>query len=262
MIITNYTTNLGKNQSLINVEPTLSGVSIKIFTAIFMYGSEQFKQRVSLPEYVNVNCDTIGLDSFEHCFDKKHFVQYGPVRYEFNDLGYRFTPPTQYRGDEILAIGDSFTLGLGVDQDHTWPNQLSQLLDYPVLNFSMNGASNDWIARKTAVLLEYFQPRCVIVHYSFSHRRENNRSDWTDSERTLCEAIHSDEENLANWHKNRDQLAQICGNIPLIHTAIVNWHTQPVSGVFVPKQIDRARDGFHYGPLTHRLFATSLLEIV
>jgi hypothetical protein len=257
MIIVNYKLNFEENQS--NVR---SRVSIKIFTAIFMYRSEQFKQRVSLPEYANRECDTIGLDSLEHCFDKRHFRQYEPIQYQFNELGYRHSSPEQYRGHEILAIGDSFTLGLGVNRADTWPEQLSQMLDYPVLNFSLNGASNDWIARKTAVLLEYFQPRCVIVHYSYSHRRENDRSDWTDSERTLCEAQHTEEENLINWQTNKSKLAQVCKGIPLIHTAITNWHTQPVSDVLVAQQIDLARDGFHYGPNTHRLFATNLLAVV
>lgn len=227
-----------------------------------MYRSEHFRQRVQIPEYVNLECNTIGLDSLEHCFDKKHFKQYEPVSYRFNELGYRHRSRDQYQGNEILVIGDSFTLGLGVNQADTWPEQLSRLLDYPVLNFSLNGASNDWIARKTSVLLEYFQPRCVIVHYSFSHRRELDRSDWTDSERTLCEANHSNEENLQNWQKNKEILSQACQDIPLIHSAITNWHPEPVSDVMVPQQIDLARDGFHYGPQTHRLFATNLLAVV
>jgi hypothetical protein len=227
-----------------------------------MYSSKQFKQTIGIPDYANMSCDTLGLDSLEHCFDKQHFLSYGPVLYDFNELGYRHSNHLAYCGDEILAIGDSFTLGLGVNQSDTWPEQLSQLLDYPVLNFSLNGASNDWIARKTELLLKYFSPRCVIVHYSFSHRREGKQSDWTDAERTLCDANHSDQENQKNWQSNRDRLIQACGTTPLIHTAIVNWHTESIPGVLVPAQTDWARDRFHYGPITHRQFATSLLGVV
>lgn len=202
------------------------------------------------------------MDSLEHCPDKKHFSSYGPVTYEFNQLGYRHSDASKYRGDEILAIGDSFTLGLGVNQTDTWPEQLSQLLNYPVLNFSLNGCSNDWIARKTELLLRYFRPRCVIVHYSFTHRREAPHEDWFDDERTLCDPTHTQEENLENWRYNRDKLVQACGDIPLVHTSIVNWHPGAVPEVLVPSQTDWARDRFHYGPATHRQFATSLLDVV
>ena len=227
-----------------------------------MYDSDTFKQSIGIPDYVNLQCDTLGLDSLEHCRDKQHFSSYGPVLYDFNKLGYRHGSHLDYRGDEILAVGDSFTLGLGVNREHTWPEQLSQLLDYPVLNFSMNGASNDWIARKTELLLKYFRPRCVIVHYSFTHRRENTRTDWTDSERTLCEPVNTDQQNIENWQANRNRLIQACADIPLIHTAIVNWHPNAVPGVLVPSQTDWARDRFHYGPNTHRQFATNLLGVV
>ena len=226
-----------------------------------MYSSEQFKQTIGIPDYANLQCNSLGLDSLEHCFDKHHFSSYGPVRYNFNKLGYRHSN-LEYCGDEILALGDSFTLGLGVNQSDTWPEQLSQLLDYPVLNFSMNGASNDWISRKTELLLKYFRPRCVIIHYSFTHRRENTRTDWTDAERTLCEPVNTDQQNVENWQSNRNRLIQACGDIPLIHTAIVNWHPDAVPGVLVPSQTDWARDRFHYGPNTHRQFATSLLGVV
>jgi hypothetical protein len=227
-----------------------------------MYDSDNFKQNIGISDYANMNCDTLGLDSPEHCFDKKHFARYESVYYSFNNLGYRHDNQKGYRGDEILAIGDSFTLGLGVNQSQTWPEQLSRMLNYPVLNFSMNGASNDWIARKTTLLLKYFQPRCVIVHYSFTHRRESEHEDWTDAERTLCEPIYTDQQNLENWQNNQNKLIKICHNTKLIHTAIANWHPESIPDVLVPVQVDRARDGFHYGPKTNQQFATSLLDVL
>jgi hypothetical protein len=227
-----------------------------------MYSSEQFKQTIGLPEYANLKCQCIGLDSPEHCFDKKHFDNYGQVEYKFNEIGYRHTSINNYCGNEILAIGDSFTVGLGVNQQHLWTELLSSMLGYPVLNFSLNGASNDWICRKTSLLLKYFQPKCIIFHYSFTHRRERSYLDWTDVERTQCDPLYSDEENLINWQQNYNKLLDICKNISTVHTAIPNWHPGPVENVLVPTQIDFARDGFHYGPQTHRRFATSLLDVL
>ena len=227
-----------------------------------MYTSDQFKQSIAIPEDADWECDGFGLDTLEHCLNKKYFCSYPSVNYKFNQLGYRHGTLEQYRGDEILAVGDSFTVGLGVNVEQTWPECLSRLLNYPVLNFSLNGASNDWMARKTKILLQYFQPKAVIVHYSITHRRERPNADWTDYERIMCDPLHTDEENLSNWQHNQEKLTDICGAIPLIHTAIWNWHTPHVPDVLVPPRQDLARDSFHYGPKTHQFFATSLLEFL
>jgi hypothetical protein len=165
-----------------------------------MYPTHNLLQTIKIPYYADLKCKTLGLDSLDHCFDKNHYTNYPhEIDYTFNEIGYRCRSVDQYRGNEILAIGDSFTLGLGVNQKDCWSSQLEYLLDYPVLNFSLNGASNDWIARKIKDLLTIFKPKCIIVHYSFSHRREKARADWHDNERTESDPAYSGEENLTNW---------------------------------------------------------------
>ena len=136
------------------------------------------------------------------------------------------------------------------------------MLGYPVLNFSLNGASNDWIARKTHTLLEFFQPRCVIVHYSFTHRREREEPTWHDNERTLCEPLYSAEENFINWQQNFNKINQACNNIPVVHSGISNWNDYVYYNLLTVNKIDLARDGFHYGANTHTQLATSLLDCV
>ena len=219
-------------------------------------------QTIGIPDYYNLQCCTLGLDSPKHCFDKTHYLTNPDVVYNFNSLGYRSAE--EYVGTEILAIGDSFTLGLGVNVEDTWPAQLAALLNYPVLNFSLNGASNDWIARRATELLDFFKPKLLVVHYSFSHRRENPNLNWHDNERTECEPIYTDEENFINWQKNFKKISKL--DVPVVHSFIPNWH--PISidytslglNVIPPINIiDVARDGFHYGVKTHQLLATTLL---
>jgi len=221
-------------------------------------------QTVTIPYYANMVCDTIGLDSPAHCLNSAHYHSYPEqIHYKFNSMGYR--EKEQYTGNEILAVGDSFTLGLGVNADQTWPAQLSTLLNYPVLNFSLNGASNDWIARRVQELLEFFNPKAVIVHYTFSHRRERPFPNWHDDERTECEPIYTDEQNLANWKTNFETIENL--SVPVIHSFIPNWHPQPVeynsSNLIQPiKQIDFARDGFHYGVQTHLALAKQITNLL
>jgi hypothetical protein len=229
-----------------------------------MYQSRTLAQTVSIPYYANMVCNTIGLDSLEHCFDKNYFKSYpSDIVYKFNSMGYRTSE--QYTGNEILAIGDSFTVGLGVNVEDTWPAQLSAMLNYPVLNFSLNGASNDWIARRAVELLEFFNPKALIVHYTFSHRRERSFPDWQDDERTECEPGYTDKENLINWQENFKKINNL--TVPIVHSFIPNWHNQPVdlwiTNVIQPtNQIDRARDGFHYGTQTHLMLAKQITNLL
>jgi hypothetical protein len=227
-------------------------------------------QILKIDRYANLVSDTLGMDCEQHCFNPLYYRQYPhQVLYQFNELGFRTQSPNQMQGNEILAIGDSFTLGLGVAQCHTWSAQLAQELNYPVLNFSLNGASNDWMVRKTSQLLTVFSPRCIVVHYTFSHRRERPFPDWHDDERTECEPLYSDQENYQNWQQAFDYFSSL--GVPVVHSFISDWHTQPVDYAQLPgkvispmSKIDLARDGFHYGVETHRRLAkkiTSLLAV-
>jgi hypothetical protein len=228
------------------------------------------KQTIGIPYYSNLTCKTLGLDSAEHCFNKKHYKSYPDVSYSFNELGFRFDL-SKLTKRPILAVGDSFTLGLGVNVEQTWPSVLGCQLDLPVLNFSLNGASNDWIARKTQALLEFFDPLALVVHYTFSHRRERPYIDWHDDERTECEPLYSADDNFKNWQKNFNTILAL--KVPVVNSFIPNWHDLTVDYVGLSKHvvtpvnvIDLARDGFHYGVKTNQLLAqqisTNLLAVL
>ena len=197
--------------------------------------------------YVNFKSDTFGIDSYEHCFSKEVFENYPhEISYQFNELGYRERPIDQYKNNAVIVIGDSFTVGLGLPQHLTYPSQLEKLINHQVLNFGLNGASNDWIARKLPVILNNFEPLAVIVHYTFSHRRELNEPSWFDDERTLCDPLPNQDENFQNWQLAHNTVQQSLMSTPVIYSHIPNWH----QGMSAVNQFDFARDNFHYGELT------------
>ena len=227
------------------------------------------QQHIEIPFYANLQTDFLGLDSLEHCFDRSKFDQHPPVHYQFNDVGFRTHTSNQFQSDAILVLGDSFTLGLGNNVAERYTDLLEQQLSHQVLNFSLNGASNDWISRKLQQLLSLFQPRAIIVHYTFSHRRERPQTDWHDDERTECEPFYSSEENYQNWFANFQIVCALAGDIKLIHSFIPNWHDQPVDyatlgqNIIPPvAQLDFARDGFHYGSQTHQVLADKITNLL
>jgi len=227
------------------------------------------QQHIGIPFYSNLQTNSLGLDSPEYCFDHQLFNQHSTVNYQFNEIGFRTHLVDQFKSDAILVLGDSFTLGLGSNVKDRYTDVLEQQLSHQVLNFSLNGASNDWIARKLQQLLPLFRPRAIIVHYTFSHRRERPQTDWHDDERTECEPFYSSEENYQNWLVNFKTIQSLSGNIKLIHSFICNWHDQSVNylelgnDVIPPiAQLDFARDGFHYGPQTHLELANKITSLL
>ena len=197
--------------------------------------------------YVDYAADHLGLDSYDKCFSKSYYksVPYN-VSYQFNSLGFRERSVSQYCTDAIVVIGDSFTVGLGLPIELTYPAQLEKLLGHQVLNFGLNGASNEWIARKLPIIIKTFSPKAVIVHYTFSHRRERNEPTWTDDERTLCDPLPDNDMNYNNWSSCHNVVNSVV-SVPLLYSFVPNWHPKSNTAF---KQVDYARDYFHYGPKT------------
>jgi len=226
------------------------------------------QQRIHIPFYSNLQITSLGMDSVEHCRNRKVFSQYPEVTYQFNELGFRTHNVNCFDTNAILVLGDSFTLGLGVNSKDRYSDIIEKTLNHQVLNFSLNGASNDWISRKLEQLLKYFTPRAIILHYTFSHRRERPNSDWFDDERTECEPFYSSQQNFDNWLKNFNSISGMYQG-PTIHSFIPNWHDQLVNytnlgdNVLAPVlQIDQARDNFHYGTKTHHVLAEKIINLL
>ncbi len=84
------------------------------------------------------------------------------VEYKINELGFRGSEPVPEQV-EIVALGDSFTFGVGTQ--HPWPEQLASQLDASVLNLGMGGTDPP---RFVNPLIEFGlprQPEIVIAAY-------------------------------------------------------------------------------------------------
>lgn len=123
-----------------------------------------------------------GMDSLEYCHDKKHFSQYPfAVDYQYNSRGFRdgeWPVDIEELRQAVWCIGDSFTVGLGQPLAHTWPQVLSQRLGRRTINVSMDGASNNWIARRIIDIINAVNPKNIVVMWSYLERRESAESSW------------------------------------------------------------------------------------
>jgi len=122
-----------------------------------------------------------GIDSLKDCLDKAHFKNYPyEVDYQYNSRGYRDQEWPDDLINAVWCIGDSFTVGLGSARERTWTSLLQNKLNRRTINVSMDGASNNWIARKTKELLTEVTPNLIVLHWSYLHRRESTTYSYVE----------------------------------------------------------------------------------
>jgi hypothetical protein len=141
-----------------------------------------------LADYANWQGEYSGIDSPNHYRYNRwattdrtrinHFEKYPyTVEYNYNSRGFRDREwPDDISKDIIWCFGDSFTAGLGCPVEHTWPRQLEKLSNRTTITVAMDGASNEWMARKIHECQQEINPRTIVVQWSYIHRREGDFS--------------------------------------------------------------------------------------
>lgn len=122
-----------------------------------------------------------GIDSPDRCRDLEHYKNYPYlIEYQYNSRGFRDSEWPEDLCNKIWAIGDSYTVGLGSPVEHSWPYLLQERLNQRVINVSMDGASNNWIARRAREIIQHAKPAAVVIQWSHIERREDSIRDYVN----------------------------------------------------------------------------------
>lgn len=187
-----------------------------------------------LPSRAHQHWQYSGQDHPDRCHDKRHFRSYPhSIEYVYNSRGFRDSEWPSDLSNVAWCLGDSFTVGVGSPTAHTWPTLLSQALNRPSVNVSMDGASNDWMARRAVQILKAVSPEILILHWSYIERREHPNVDLNDEQRRLSHC--PDEINtidcLINFQQCVNFVEQNKGSTQVVHSMIPR-------GMSVPQLID------------------------
>jgi hypothetical protein len=208
-----------------------------------------------------------GLDSKTQCLNKNYFKNYPyDVKYVYNSRGFRDNEwPTSGLNQSIWCVGDSFTVGIGAPANHTWPYILKSVTKTNTINVSLDGASNDWIARKTCRIIDVIAPKHIVIHWSYFHRYEIDNCNLTDEQRRggLTNDL-SIEGQFANLKKNLLLVETEKKETNIIHSFIpdaspILWpymftnKWKIIKGPDWPKSIPMTLDEFNQLPLFVRL---------
>ena len=228
---------------------------------------------IILPELVNHYCETSGVDTYEHCFNKSHFKAYPyKVTYQYNSRGFRDKEWPSNLQDCIWCVGDSFTVGLGTIFENTWTQVLSKVSNKPVINISMDGASNQWISRKCIEIIKEINPSNMVIMWSYAHRRESNNATITDLERRMhYKAYQTEFDDCMTFNVCLNSVVRHArGN--LIHFTVPNAVNFSNTMPYIFKKVknfigevdilDFARDGWHFDVKSSEKIVNQILPLL
>lgn len=188
----------------------------------------------------------------------------GRVEYRLNSQGYRGPEFGDFTGS-LVTIGCSYTLGIGLAQEHTWPELLAQSLGWPLINLAQGGVGVAWCSLQfLAMIQQGHRPRAVAVVWPTEVRSlwQGRQGPEHDQQQQLYHRAwcQDDQHMLAQATMLRlsvTELAQSLG-MPLLE---LTW-SEKLHGLWqIPEfpRCDLAHDQQHPGRTSHRLARDLLL---
>lgn len=187
-------------------------------------------------------------------WDSEYAIEYTYNNYGFRDAEFDQRP-------NCLAIGCSFTEGVGLRQDQIWPTKLTNLLGMHVWNLGVGGGAADTCFRVLDHYIKILNPRAVFILIPPPMRVELHTeygpisylvSD-TNMPLEIKEWFLYDDNSKINRHKNILAMRQLCAD------ANASIYIKD-SLTDMPGDDNPARDLMHFGEESHDHIAKVFYE--
>ena len=237
---------------------------------------------LEVKENKNLKIEFSGMDNLNLCVNKEHFKNYNKtVSYEYNAQGFRDKEWPADLKNKIWCIGDSFTVGLGQSVEETWPALLEKELNERCINIGQDGCSNDLIAARAKYIIDTYEPKAVVIMWSYFWRRFINGTNlhYDVGQRELPS------DDIDNFLKNlfavNDSFKRVINlTIPdcFIEDSSIRFNilkvknkknlkkvlnlvsTRTVPDIIEVEQVDYSRDGHHFGFLTCKNLVDDIIK--
>lgn len=197
----------------------------------------------------------------------------GAITYQFNSHGFRCDEFAG--GPYLLTLGCSYTMGIGLPLEMTWPSLLANRLGLKVANLAWPGYSADSCFRLARYWVPILKPQLVVMMTPSPSRFEllldtqgtnlpglllfmpNCKNFLVESNDQFIQHWYTNEDNgKLNNERNRLAVKQICAehHAPCIVDTIERfmWWSR--------EKIGYARDYMHGGPKAHTNIVDSIME--
>jgi len=204
---------------------------------------------------------------YEHqqYFAEKGWDQPNAITYQLNSEGFRCE---EFNADPcIVALGCSYTVGIGLPVESTWPWQVGQVLGLRVVNLAWGGYAADSCFRLAEYWLPKLNPALVVMlappvdRVEVLTQKEHmvympTNMPPTASDPFITEWMLNSENSRLNSVKNKLALQQLCKNL---HTTCQTYDAN-IYMADSRERLEYARDYMHAGPRGHRILVEKILN--
>jgi len=204
---------------------------------------------------------------YREYFRSKGWLDPGAITYRINSDGFRSEEFDTLAGS-IVSLGCSYTIGIGLPENVTWPYLVSHATGLKNYNLAWPGISADTCFMLASHWLPVLQPRWVVMAAPPKHRFDLITEDTHTPHETYMPENQGDAGDfIKNWFLNdrnaelnnsRNRLAVqgLCAELG-IKCLTYNAHDWFAKS---REEVEYARDRMHAGPLGHRLFAEKIID--
>jgi len=186
------------------------------------------------------------------------------ITYKFNSYGFR---SDEFSSEpNIVFLGCSHTVGIGLPLESTWPYLISNQLQLKRFNLGIGASSNDTAFRLALTWISKLKPKLVIFlstdEYRLELHTENTIADigpWSNNQGHFYkEWVTNCNNSKLNYLKNKLAVQQICmdNNIKFLEQSFAGIIPMlRMAGVY-----DFARDLSHRGVESNKIIANYFLS--
>ena len=207
---------------------------------------------------------------FQQYFESRQWHHPGVISYDFNSEGFR-SPEFNTASNTVLALGCSYTMGIGLPVSDTWPYMLAQALNMQYANLGWGGASGDYCYRMAEYWIPTLKPKLVVLLNPPESRMEIvidadgrcddvsamtiDQSRWA-KDQWLQDYYGNDENLQLHQRKNSNAIGGICHkhHIYFLSYTAHDWMARS------REELGYARDRYHAGRPGHQQLVEQILD--
>jgi lysophospholipase L1-like esterase len=211
------------------------------------------------------------VEEYRAYFQQQGWLEPGAISYRINSAGFRceeFDP----LAPNLLALGCSYTIGLGLPLQDLWPSLVGQALQLRVCNLGWGGVSADTCYRLAEYWIPCIRPRLVVMltppvdrfelHMATGSIPVENFMPQSEAESApyvqqyLRHYYGNEANSQINRRKNQAALRSLCDQhgVPCQIYNCDEWMN------LTREQIGYARDRMHAGPPGHQRLADQIIR--
>ena len=214
--------------------------------------------------------DLMNYGPHREYFQAKGWDRPGAITYKINQHGFR-CQEFELGSKSIVALGCSYTQGIGLPVETLWPELVGKELNLDVYNLAWAGTSADTCFMLAKYWLPVLRPRLVVMAAPPKNRFDiiraagepefhtvmpNSWDNEFDNGSILKHWWTNDRNQDLNNAKNKLAVQALCSNleIPCLTYDAHEYFARS------REEVEYARDHMHAGPKGHQMFSERILD--